>query len=293
MRSCTKRCRRPCIRLNARVVWRTSSGPRSGTGGAASPRPSRSAAAERSAIGRVMRRIISTTITLIATAITPVLIKDGTAAAADIRGKRVSTFSQRPSANCTEAIRLMWRHAWWRPCRHWPAAAGRKPGLSSVRAALSCWSAPRRPLEPAPHLGRLVAQLDQHLPGTAAEQIGEALLQGIVAMGLDRRVHGVVVIDREAQARRARRAQDLGMQRRRRRRHQADDRCRARQDLGAFGGAQREPALVQQNGQADRLGDDQGGQQQSDQLGGEAARPERPQEPPQLAHVRSTSAAKL
>ena len=75
------------------------------------------------------------------------------------------------------------------------------------------------------------------------------------------------------------------MQGRRRRLHQADDRCRARQDLGAFGGAQREPALVEQNDQADRLGDDQGGQQQSDQLSGQAPRPERPQEPPQPSHV--------
>ncbi len=83
------------------------------------------------------------------------------------------------------------------------------------------------------------------------------------------------------------------MQRRRRRLHQADDRCRARQDLGALGGAQREPALVEQNDQADRLGDDQSGQQQSDQLRGQAPRPERPQEPPHPSHVRSTSAAKL
>jgi hypothetical protein len=162
--------------------------------------------------------------------------------------------------------------------------------LSPLRAAFV--GAPR-PLEPAPHLGRLVAQLDQHLPGTAADQIGEALLQGIVAVSLDGVVHGVVVIDREPQARRARGAENLRMQCRRRRLHQADDRCRARQDLSAFGGAQREAALIEQNDQADRLRDDQGGQQQSDQLSGQAPRPERPQEPPQPSHVRSTSAAKL
>ena len=173
----------------------------------------------------------------------------------------------------------MWRHAWWRPCRHWPAAAGRKPGLSSVRAALSCWSAPGaartsptsrasgRSTRPAPagHCRRADRRgapardcgdgprpsrprRGRHRPEAQAGQLAVLKIWGCS-------VGGVAAIRRTIDA--------------------------VRQDLGAFGGAQREPALVEQNGQADRLGDDQGGQQQSDQLGGEAARPERPQDPPQ------------
>ena len=102
VRSATKRSRRSCMRLKARVVRRTSSGPSSGTGPGASPRPKRSAASARRFIGRVTRRTTSTTTRTTASAMAPRKESEEAAQPGGRGGGPALALSQRFSSSRTE-----------------------------------------------------------------------------------------------------------------------------------------------------------------------------------------------
>ena len=240
VRSWTKRCRRACMRLKARVVSRTSAGPRSGTGGTASPRPSRSAATASSAIGRVSRRTMKITITESATAMTPIDTSPGIAQSELGGGRRVPTFSHWPSSSCAEITRLGGRRGWrqrrsrghWRSSsRTWSRASSRARASASPTGRIS--ARPRRsPAPPVAPPAVLVAPVDQHLlDPDAGEVTGQHLLQAVVVVLGIRGVDRARIGEPKAQQRRAGGAQDRLVQLSRRVLEQPDDRGRAREDL--------------------------------------------------------------
>ena len=76
VRSSTKRRRRNCMSLKARIAWRTSRGPRSGSGGTVTSTPRRCAACARVRSGAVRRCRTQMESAMTATTMAPMSISD-------------------------------------------------------------------------------------------------------------------------------------------------------------------------------------------------------------------------
>ena len=260
------------MRLNAVVVWRTSSGPTSGKGWIASPRPARSAADASAAIGRVIRRTMKITTTESVRPIRPSQVSAGAFHPKSGGRSRLSRLSQSPPSSCMETM----------IDRHLASIASPTPLFAAIVVVVII-PPPTAPIiiviisgaPPATPVIIVVPEDDAQLPVIAiADQISEATAKGERVMLVLVLLDHALVRKPIADAPLAGRLQDILMQRRRGFFEKPRDGGCAAEKLRTVDGADRETPLIGEDRQRRDLRKHQSKQQEGDHLASETLRPE-------------------